>query len=299
MRTRAALAEQLEIAAAADDGDDEALLAGLRRAIAAVTRVRRGAGEDGLPILLDRIAALVGHGRAALVPQLVDVLCARLAAVDHVWRRVGAIHLDACRESGAGGPPLAADLFAREIERGWPCFAGASRSYADLLGGGGLAEYRRLCDAAWRRVPALRPDRRVPDDDAGLRRRLTAALDAFAEADGDLDARIAVRAKSLNSVAAYREIVELCRTHGRMVEALRWAEEGLWQFDGRPDPVLRRLADALREPRADREEAASPRSVNPLDHNEDGRVYRSRAIGKHSSRRGNARTPTAAARGRR
>jgi hypothetical protein len=265
MRTRAALAEQLEVAAAADDGDDEALLAGLRRAIAAVTRVRQGADEDGLQILLDRIAALVTHGRAALVPQLIDALCQRLAAADRIWRRIAAIHLDACRETGASGPPLAADLFAREIERDWPCFAGAGRRYAELLGDNGLAEYRRLCEVAWRRVPALRPDRRVPDDDVGLRRRLAAALDAFAEADGDLDARIAIRAKSLNSVAAYREIVELCRAHGRAAEALRWAEEGLWQFDGRPDPALRRLAGELRE----------------------------------SSRRGNGRTPTAAARGRR
>ena len=64
-------------------------------------------------------------------------------------------------------------------------------------------------------------------------------LDFFAERDGDVEARIAIRTKDLSSPWNYLQLAEFCRANGRATEALRWAEEGLWVFeDGRPDERL-------------------------------------------------------------
>jgi hypothetical protein len=251
----AALIVQLELAGEADDGDDEALFTMFSRAIRAAIRTRRSdaPADDEVIALCDRVAALVEHGRAAVSLCLVDVLCARLHAADGgeaLWSRVGAVHLAACRELVLDPAVLAAALFTRWVERGWPCFAAAGTTHADLLGANGLAIYRRAAEAAWATLPALRSgDRRLDDDDAGLRTRLAALLDGFAAADGDLDARIAIRAKCLDSAPAYRAVAELCLGAGRAAEALRWAEEGQWQFEDDPDPGLDALVLRLRASR--------------------------------------------------
>jgi len=70
-------------------------------------------------------------------------------------------------------------------------------------------------------------------------RRLKDILDIFAERDGDVDARIALRAKDLSSPWSYLQLAEFCLSQGRGEEALRRAEDGLWVFeDGRPDERL-------------------------------------------------------------
>ena len=77
-----------------------------------------------------------------------------------------------------------------------------------------------------------------------------AILDNFAERDGDLEARIALRVKNLPTPGSYLDLARFCLAHGRGEDALRWAQEGLWQFeDGRADKALvlfvaERLAEA-------------------------------------------------------
>lgn len=69
--------------------------------------------------------------------------------------------------------------------------------------------------------------------------RLQEILDFFAERDGDVEARIALRAKHLSSQQAYLQIAKFCLSQGRGEEALRRAEDGLWVFeDDRPDEGL-------------------------------------------------------------
>src|SRR6185312_14309600 len=64
-------------------------------------------------------------------------------------------------------------------------------------------------------------------------------LDFFAERDGDVDARIALRAKDLSSPWSYLQVAEFCLAQGRPDEALRRAEEGLWLFeDAQLDELL-------------------------------------------------------------
>ncbi len=63
---------------------------------------------------------------------------------------------------------------------------------------------------------------------------LSGILDRFAELEGDVEARIALRAKDLSSPWKYLELAEFCLRHRSANEALRWAEEGLWTFEDGP-----------------------------------------------------------------
>ena len=77
--------------------------------------------------------------------------------------------------------------------------------------------------------------RQAHDEQFSARYRLGTILEFFAEREGDVDAGIAFRAKDLSTAYAYLGIAQLCLSHGRDAEALKWAEEGLWQFEDQPD----------------------------------------------------------------
>jgi tetratricopeptide (TPR) repeat protein len=156
------------------------------------------------------------------------------------------IHLAAARAAPPDPVRLARDLFAREVEGAWGTFAGAARTYAEVLGKRGLAEYRRLATEAWDKVPPRSGRARERDVRAVSERRLLAILDFFFERAGDVEQRIALRAKDLSSPWNYLQLAEFCRAQGREAEALRWAEEGLWIFaDSRADERLIFLAADL------------------------------------------------------
>jgi uncharacterized Zn finger protein len=53
-----------------------------------------------------------------------------------------------------------------------------------------------------------------------------------------VDALIALHTKDLSAAHRYLHLAELCRQHGRDADALRWAEEGVWQFEKNPDERL-------------------------------------------------------------
>jgi hypothetical protein len=138
----------------------------------------------------------------------------------------------------------------------------ASETYRALLGKAGLAEYHRLAREAWAEVKPLHGGtRRVRDDEPEKRYRLKSILKSFAERDGDIDAWIAICAADLSSAYAYLQVAKLCAEHGRLTEALKWADEGLWQFEDEPDKRLVTFTAGLRRrmPNADiRAKAATP-----------------------------------------
>jgi tetratricopeptide (TPR) repeat protein len=139
--------------------------------------------------------------------------------------------------------PLARDLFQRETEGDYDTFDAAAARYADVLGEEGLGEYRRLAQEAWDRLPGRTGRRREADEEGLDGFRLAPILDFFAERDGDLETRIALRSRDLSSPWAYFQLAEFCQRHGREEESLRRAEEGLWLFeDERPDERLVFLA---------------------------------------------------------
>jgi tetratricopeptide (TPR) repeat protein len=134
---------------------------------------------------------------------------------------------------------FARNLFVREMEGDYGTFDGVAALYADVLGDEGLVEYRRLAVETWEKLPPLSGRARERQELPDSYRRLKEILDIFAERDGDVDARIALRAKDLSSPWSYLQLAEFCLSQGRGEEALRRAEDGLWVFeDGRPDERL-------------------------------------------------------------
>ncbi len=131
------------------------------------------------------------------------------------------VHLAATRAARPEPVALARNLFAREMDGDYDTFSGDSRVlYADVLGESGLAEYRRLAKEAWKKLPTRSPRKRAYDEFSSATRRLTEILDFFAERDGDVAARIALRAKDLTSAWSYLQLAEFCLSQGLRDDAL-------------------------------------------------------------------------------
>ena len=251
------LLKELELSAVAVAADDKTLLAQFKTAITEATRTR-GYVEyrkmpgwvQGVESVLDRIAGLIEIDRTILVLQLLDYFFARmdeaLANLDDsdgggggVYARACQLHLAACRQAKPDPIELARALFAREVDSGWEFFHGASEAYEDILGDVGLAEYRRLAKEAWQKIRPLRATGRlVQDDQVGSQYALAAILERFAEREGDVDGVIAIRANDLSTAYDYLGIAQFCLDHAREPEALKWVEEGLFQFEDDPDERL-------------------------------------------------------------
>jgi uncharacterized Zn finger protein len=199
--------------------------------------------------VLTAVADIATGPRAALALKLLDHAIERIGGVFEsiddsdghlgaLLARASEIHLEAARAAKPEPVAFARDLFKREVEDDFGIFSGAVTDYADVLGEQGLAEYRRLATAAWEKL-AIGRHRKDRNDGFGSRLQLTAILDFFAERDGDVETRIALRAKDLSSQWAYLQLAEFCLSQGRRDEALKRAEQGLWLFeDDRSDKRL-------------------------------------------------------------
>ena len=250
-----ALFRRLDLAAVAVHADDKTLEARLRKAIDTATRTqgyveyRAAAGwAEGVSSALDAVADLASGPRAGLAMELaeraIDRIVQAIEEIDDSDGLCGAllgeardVHLAAAAAAQPDPIALASDLFAREMEEDYDTFYRAAALYADVLGEKGLDEYRRLANAAWEKLPS-RGDRERQGF-SSEHHRLVTILDFFAERDGDVEMRIALRSKDLSSPESYLQLAEFCLSQGREEEALRRAEEGLWIFeDGRPDERL-------------------------------------------------------------
>lgn len=243
------LFRKLDAAARTMHGDDKAIESGLREAIDAATRTRGfveyrearawAANVDGS---LDLLHELVSGGHAEVARKLAEHALDRignaLGSIDDSDGHCGAllerardIHLAAARAARPEPVQFARDLFAREIHGEFDTFDAAAALYSKVLGRKGLAEYRRLAAEAWEKVPPRsRKDRESAPFDRDCD-RLKDILDFFAERDGDIEARIALRTRDLSSPWRYLQLAEFCRAQGREKDALRWAEDGLWLFE--------------------------------------------------------------------
>jgi len=265
-----ALFHRLDVAAATLHADDKTLEARMRRAIDSATRTRgfvsyheAGGWAAGVDEALDALADLAGNGRADMARKLADHAMDRIEeAIESIddseghgsalLHRAGEIHLAACREAKPDPVAFAHDLFEREMNDGYDTFYGAAALYADVLGEPGLAEYRRLATEAWERLP-MQIGR---SEFSGNNFRLKKMLDFFAERDGNVQARIDIRAKDLSSPWKYLQLAEFCLSQVREEEALRRAEEGLWVFeDGAPDERLVFFAAELLQKAGRKEDA--------------------------------------------
>jgi hypothetical protein len=243
--------------ALANGMDDDTLFKELKKQITRATRVSGYIEYDEVQSwvaeidpLLGQIEAIVKAGRAPVAIQLLEHFFDRmesgLANIDDsngegggLYARAREVHFEACCRARPDPVALARSLFGRETKSEFDFFSDAAATYEDVLGAPGLAEYHRLADEAWSGVTFAPSGQMVAADiDFSRRYRLSAILDWFAEREGDLDARIAVRAKDLSSPYRYLEIAQLCMDAGRDDGALKWAEDGIWQFEDSPDDRL-------------------------------------------------------------
>jgi uncharacterized Zn finger protein len=251
------LFRKLDMESTVGAADDKTVEARLRKAIDSATRTatyvdyRQAAGwRAGVEAVLDAVADIASSPRAGIALKLVEHAIDRIESaferIDDSDGHLGAllhhardIHLAAAAATRPDPVALGGYLFNKETENDFDTFAGAVGDYSEVLGERGLAEYRRLATAAWEKLPARSGKIRSGHDGFGDYHQLKRILDFFAEQDGDVDARIALRAKDLSSQWNYLELAEFCLSQGRKEEALRIAEEGLWLFeDGRLDERL-------------------------------------------------------------
>ena len=260
------LFRKLDMAAIAIGGDDEALEKRLRKVVDDATYIReyvdyraaRG-WAAGVNAALDALADLAPAGHAGLAIKLVERAIDRIEnAIEGIddsdghcgmlLNRCGDIHLAAVQAIGPEPIGLARALFAREMDEAYDVFAGAAPRYAEPLGTNGLAEYRRLAVEEWEKLYPRSGQTPADASSVGGHDRVRGILDFFAEREGDVDARIALRTKDLSSPWRYLSLVQFCLSEDRPEEALRWAEEALWLFeDERPDERLVVLAAELLE----------------------------------------------------
>jgi len=247
------LFHRLTLAATALYGDERSIGAQLRNSIDGAIREQITDIEDarrwatGVKAALDNLTKLAGGQRAAHALELADRALARIprardklgnagGVCNDLLKQARNIHIAATLSLQPEPTDLARTLFARELEDPDDVFSGAAAAYSEALGNEGLSEYKRLAAEAWSELPSL--GRNVRSERPERYERLLRILDYFAEHDGNLESRIALRAKDLSAPSRYLALAEFCLEQGRREEALRRAEEGLWMFED-DDPDIR------------------------------------------------------------
>jgi len=249
------LFQRLDLFAAGDREDEAGLVRRLKAAIDDVGPPPEVCDKDDLrdwvcriDDLLTTIEDLIDHGRATVALDLAAHLIDRIdEGIEDgpdgegcmIGRLEGALELHCAAAEAAKPDPeaLAERLYAWEIHDAFGTFHGLLDRYAEILGDSGLAAYRRLAERDWAEMPPARAgtgsaERTESDYKAARRRRIVAAaLEFFAERDGDLDARIAVRARTLESAHDYLSLARFCLENGRPDDARRWVDEGLFLFE--------------------------------------------------------------------
>ena len=253
--THQAFFDELDFAASLEGGDAKAIGKELRAQIRRATETsgfvgywEAGGWAAGVEEALERLDTVAASGHAALALDLAEEAIERiteaLESIDDSNGEGGAqlhrardIHLAAARAVRPDPTAFAERLFEREMQDAYDVFSGAAWLYEDVLGPEGLAVYRRLATEAWDKLPPLKPGRDLTGD--GAYYTLGEILDQFAEQEGDIEARIAIRRKDLSSPSCYLILASFCLDHGRKDEALAWAREGVWVFeDHQPDERL-------------------------------------------------------------
>lgn len=192
---------------------------------------------SGIDSVLDSLGELLQDGRPdavmALAEHAADLAEEALGYIDDsdggmsgVAEHIRELHLAACQASQPDPVALARNLYDRERHDGdLEIFYGAVSTYADVLGGEGLAEYRRLAQQEWDELPPL-----GPDDERSWspsRFRVTQIMLTLADLTGDVDAVVAVLSRDQSSAYQFVKIAETLQSAQRHDEALEWALKGL------------------------------------------------------------------------
>ena len=150
---------------------------------------------------------------------------------------IAQVHLAACRAAPPDPEVLAERLLRHELGDELDTFTGAAERYADVLGGKGLAEYRRLAGIEWKKIEALSPGSKQSWD--GDRYRITRVMETLAKQSGDVEELVSVKSRELSVAWHFLEIAEIYRNAKKHDMALEWAERGLAAFPVNTDSRLR------------------------------------------------------------
>lgn len=187
---------------------------------------------------LDSLQDLLDHGHADAVMTLaeyaIDLADDAVQYVDDsdgrmsiIVERLEELHLAACAAVQPDPVTLARTLLDREQTSGnLEAFHGAAKTYAEILGNDGIAEYRRLAEAEWEALPPLGPDS-AESRWSSQRFRITSIMETLAQLTGDVDAVVEVLARDQASSYQFVRIAQALRDAQRDGDALIWAEKGL------------------------------------------------------------------------
>jgi uncharacterized Zn finger protein len=149
--------------------------------------------------------------------------------------RLGELHLKACTLAKPDPVALAERLFRFETTLPFGLCSFDAATYKTPLGKKGLQRYRDLAEAEWQKI-------KPRADDKGYdahRSAITRIMERLAEACGDVDELVAIKAKDLSASYRYLGIAEILAKAKRHNEALDWAERGLKAFPDRSHDGLR------------------------------------------------------------
>jgi uncharacterized Zn finger protein len=229
----------------------------LRKAIMNATRVHGAlygraatAFAEGIRAALEPVLGLAESGRGAEAMELAEHAVKRMqqamnvddsedGCMSEVLAEVQDLHLAASRAAKPDPEVLARWLYQTALESDWDLFLDAAETYAGELGERGRAKYRRLAEAAWRRLPALEPGQEDPPQRDADRFRLSKMMEALARTSGDVDELARVLARDLSCAYRFLEIAQVYKQAGKPDKALEWAERGLSAFPRETNSRLR------------------------------------------------------------
>lgn len=224
-----------------------------RRAIDDAVRIRGfidwqevGAYAGNIDQVADALAELLQPDSAALLVGLAEHAIEKIenaleqiddsnGELDGIVHRLGELHLKACAMAKPEPAALAERLFRLETTLPFGLCSLDPVTYRRPLGKNGLRRYRELAQAEWQKIKPCTGDRGFD----AHRSTITRIMERLAEADGNVDELVSIKAKDLSSSYRYLAIAEILAAAKRHDEALEWAERGLKAFSDRPHNDLR------------------------------------------------------------
>ena len=183
----------------------------------------------GIQEVVDALAAWIPGGRAVQVVDLAEYAATKVeklleecddsnGELGELLESIGELHLAACRKASPDPVELATRLLNHELHDDLDTFFHAAERYADVLGELGLAEYRRLAEMEWKKIPALPPgDKRAWE---GNRYRIAQVMEALAKQGGNLEELVTVKSRDLSTALCFLDIAEIYRNAKNRDKAL-------------------------------------------------------------------------------
>ena len=146
-------------------------------------------------------------------------------AMGGVLEELAGVHLEACEKRGLPASEIARSIFDLQMEDDIGVIG--VEPYRKALGKEGLAQYRKLAQNAWNKLP---PPVENKQEFGGVRYAITRIMKSLAQIDNDTDAMVEILKHDLRGAYSYLQIAELLAKAKRHDEALQWAEDGRKQF---------------------------------------------------------------------